>query len=629
MPVIGTAGHVDHGKSSLIQALTGTNPDRLPEEVQRGMTIDLGFAHFPGPGGAPIGVIDVPGHERFIRNMVAGSWGLELALLCVAADDGWMRQTEDHTRVLRAMGVERLILVITKSDLAGPERLEQVRNQALERCGRLGYPAPPWIAVSARTGANIEALRELILAVLGPPRPPLPYGPGPGLPLLWVDRAFSVKGAGAVVTGTLHGGPVEKGQELLLLPQRKLVRVRGLESYFQEVERAEPATRLALNLHGIDTAEVSRGDCLSSPQARFWIERELAIRLQPPQPAAELRKSQAEVEIALGTGHRLARVHRLDGQGLFRVLCEQPSVLFWNQPCLLIRQGGSEILAGARVAWGGALERGLRPALSAALRALPFPMRPQDLGRVQLEVRGWVRRDETGGAGAAEAGEAGEAGLPVAGEAGEAGPSVAGGSGPLEEPEGAVGRGGFLFQPQTLERVEREILRLAAQPGGAQRSELAGKLGLEPEALGPVLEALRAQGRLQARGGLLFPPVDPRRNLSPLARQLLGELEQAGTLGLEPRRMKLAGARKELATLARSGLAVSLDGEIYYAAATYAALARAVLAGRAAGELLELAQAKEASGLSRKYLIPLLNRMELDGYVKREGDARRIRRLPD
>jgi selenocysteine-specific elongation factor len=233
-------------------------------------------------------------------------------------------------------------------------------------------------------------------------------------------------------------------------------------------------------------------------------------------------------------------------------------------------------------------------------------MQPQDLGRVELAVRGWVHRAEAGG------------------DAAEAG-----GAGSSEESAGAVARGAFLFHPETLERVEREILRLAAQPGGAQRGELAGKLGLAAEALGPVLEALRAQGRLVARGGLLFLPVDPHRSLSPLARRLLGELERAGTEGLEPKRMKLAGARKELATLARAGLAVSLDGEIYYAEPTYSALVRAMLAGRAAGELLELAQAKEASGLSRKYLIPLLNRMELDGYVKREGGARRIRRLLD
>jgi len=600
MPVIGTSGHVDHGKSTLIQALTGTNPDRLPEEVQRGMTIDLGFAHFAGPGGQPIGVIDVPGHERFIRNMVAGAWGLELALLCVAADDGWMPQSEDHTRVLQAMGVERLILVITKSDLAGQERLQQVRAQALERCERLGYTGAPWIAVSARTGANIETLRELIIAGLGRDRPELPYGPGPGIPLLWVDRAFGVKGTGVVVTGTLHGGPVERGQELMLLPQSKPVRVRGLQSYYREIERAVPGSRVALNLRGIELGEVSRGDCLSSLKARCWVEREFAIRLQ--QPGAPLRRSQAEVELALGTGHRLARLHRLDGHGLFRVLCERPSALFWNQPCLLIRHGGSEILGAARVAWAGGLDRGLRPALSGALRELPYPMRPQDLGRVQLAVLGWVRRGQAGGAAPSEQ--------------------------PAGEP-GAVTRGGFLFHPQTLERIEREILLLAGQSGGAQRSELSGKLGLEAEALGPVLEALRAQGRLSARGGLLFPPADPRRSLSPLARRLLGDLEQAGAEGLEPKRMKLAGARKELAALSRAGLAVSLDGEIYYAAGTYAALVRAVLAGRRIGELLELAQAKQASGLSRKYLIPLLNRMESDGYVKREGDARRIRRLPE
>jgi selenocysteine-specific elongation factor len=193
----------------------------------------------------------------------------------------------------------------------------------------------------------------------------------------------------------------------------------------------------------------------------------------------------------------------------------------------------------------------------------------------------------------------------------------------------AVQRGDWMFDPEALSRLEREILRLAAQPGGVQRSELAGKLGLEVEALAPVLEALRAQGRLVPRGGLLFPQADPRHSLSPLARRLLDELTRAGTEGLEPRKLKMAGAQKELATLTRAGLAVSLDGAIYYDAQTYLGKARAILAGRAVGELLELGQAKEASRLSRKYLIPLLNRLELDGYVKREGDARRIKRLPE
>ena len=167
MHVIGTAGHVDHGKTLLIEALTGINADRLPEEKRRGLTIDLGFAHFFTPEGEPVGVIDVPGHERFIRNMVAGAWSLDLALLTVAADDGWMQQSSDHARVLRLMGVPRLIAVITKADLASPDRIDQIAGRVTAECAHLGYPEVPRIAVSARSAQGIEELKSLILRGLG------------------------------------------------------------------------------------------------------------------------------------------------------------------------------------------------------------------------------------------------------------------------------------------------------------------------------------------------------------------------------------------------------------------------------------------------------------------------------
>jgi selenocysteine-specific elongation factor len=185
-----------------------------------------------------------------------------------------------------------------------------------------------------------------------------------------------------------------------------------------------------------------------------------------------------------------------------------------------------------------------------------------------------------------------------------------------------------------LATLEEEVLRLAAQPGGTRTAELAGALAgtlagaLDLPSLAAVVDALVAAGRLTSRGGLLFAGADPERSLSPFGRQLLADLRRAGGEGLEPKRLKIAGAQKEMATLARSGLAVSLDGAIYYAADTYRSLVAAILAGRTAGSLLELAAAKQASGLSRKYLIPLLNRMELDGWVKREGDARRVTRTP-
>src|SRR5512136_549558 len=166
MRVIGTSGHVDHGKSTLIEALTGINPDRLPEEKERGMTIDLGFAWFAGRNGEPVGVIDVPGHERFIRNMVAGAWSLDGALLLVAADDGWMQQTQDHAVVLASLGVPAVILVVTKTDIAAPERVQEVRRDAERRAGAIFGRVPPAIEVSALARRNVDALKELVVATL-------------------------------------------------------------------------------------------------------------------------------------------------------------------------------------------------------------------------------------------------------------------------------------------------------------------------------------------------------------------------------------------------------------------------------------------------------------------------------
>ncbi len=592
MPVVGTAGHVDHGKSSLIEALTGTHPDRLPEERERGMTIDLGFAHFPGREGQPVGVIDVPGHERFLRNMVAGAWGLDAALLVVAADDGWMRQSEDHTRVLAALGVGRLALAVTKCDLASPQRAEEVRRQALAECARLGFADVPSLLVSARTGQNIGELRQLLVSLVEGGTTGLDWGPESCL--LYVDRSFLVKGVGVVVTGTLKGGAVERGQELRLLPAGRAVRARGLQSYFREQDRALPGARVALNLHGVELDQVHRGDCLVEPSSPAWVERELVVRLTGD---TEL-PARTELEVAMGTGHLPAAFLRQE-EGLARLRFSEPLPAFWNQPCVCLRYGGSEILAAARLAWPGGTDRGLRRRLAAALRDLPPALRPSDYHRLRLAVAGRIRRRDLASGTAA--------GLP----------------------EGTVARGEWLFRADELQELEAQLLRLASPAGGAPLGELSSKLKLEPEALAAVAAELERSGRLALRGGLAFLPANPEANLSPFARGLLGDLRQAGKAGFEPERLKIAGARKELASLSRAGLAVSLDGTIFYAAETYRDLSRAVLAGRQVGELLQIAEARAASGLSRKYLIPLLNRMEADGFVKREGDARRIRHLPD
>ncbi|MBT3272309.1 MAG: GTP-binding protein, partial [Spirochaetales bacterium] len=235
MNVIGTAGHVDHGKTRLIQALTGIDTDRLPEEKARGLTIDLGFAHFEDSSGKKIGVIDVPGHERFIRNMVAGAWGVDCALLVVAADEGWMRQSNDHARVLACLKIKQLIVVVSKSDLVDAGAASDVEQDALIRCSEMGDWELSSIIVSVETLDNIDTLKSLIEERLLRLKKAAPVPP-----FMYVDRVFSVKGSGTVVTGSLMGGQIAKNTQVRILPGSETGRIRSIQSYYQDMDTAYP-----------------------------------------------------------------------------------------------------------------------------------------------------------------------------------------------------------------------------------------------------------------------------------------------------------------------------------------------------------------------------------------------------
>ncbi|UCF97035.1 MAG: selenocysteine-specific translation elongation factor [Spirochaetaceae bacterium] len=619
MHVIGTAGHVDHGKTLLIEALTGINADRLPEERRRGLTIDLGFAHFFTPGGEPVGVIDVPGHERFIRNMVAGAWSLDLALLTVAADDGWMQQSSDHTRVLRLMGVPRLIAVITKTDLASPERIAQVSEQASEACSRLGYADVPTLAVSARSGQGIDELKELILkeiasleqtAVLEQ-RAAAQRGPTGSVSQMqsvahiYVDRVFTVKGAGVVVTGSLMGGVLRRGQELLLLPQKRRVRIRSLQCYYKECETVEPTSRVAINLSGIDAGQISRGDLLSEQGTLFQNTMEFILRIaSAPGTQADDKsaspKRDTEVEIAVGTGHQIVHLTRLAAGNLGRIRSSRALPLLWNQPVVLIQHGGSSILGGGRVLWLGKTGKQQRLLLSEIEPTLPAELGGEHLARLKLSLDGAVAPEEARD-------------LKLAAD-----PS-----------QGTVELVGWIVAKEYRDRLEGRIRELAATPGGVRLDELATKMRGEPETLLRLAASkLAERGDLSLRGGILLPAGSEALQVSPMGRQLLRDLRTGSSRGLELSKLKIAGARKELRNLVRAGLAVALEGDIYYEKEIYLGLARSCLAGQAVGGTLTIAEAKTRTQLSRKYIIPLLNRMEKDGLVKRSGDERIITALP-
>jgi len=295
MPLtVGTAGHIDHGKTTLVEALTGKNTDRLPEEHERGISIDLGYAPLELPDGTQLSIVDVPGHERFVRTMVAGASGIDLFLLVIDAGEGARPQTHEHLAILRLLGIDRGVVALTKADLVDADTLELARLEAEEL-----VPGVPVIATSARTGAGLDELRAALADVAAG----IEQHPADGPARLHVDRSFTLRGIGTVVTGTLWSGTIGEGDELRIEPRGREVRVRSVQVHDRSVERAEAGQRVAVSLPGVERQEVGRGDVLVTPGV-FRPSFRLDVALDG---SGELP---ARVQLHHGTAETVARVAR-------------------------------------------------------------------------------------------------------------------------------------------------------------------------------------------------------------------------------------------------------------------------------------------------------------------------------
>ena len=391
MTTLGTAGHIDHGKTTLVHALTGVDTDRLPEERERGISIALGYAPLTLPSGRALSVVDVPGHERFVRTMVAGATGIDLYLMTVAADDGVMPQTREHAAVLAALGVDVGVVAITKADLADPARASAEAAALL--------PGAEPVAVSARTGAGLDALR----AALDRAAARVPGRAGaPGGLRLHVDRAFTIRGAGTVITGTLWSGTAARGDEVTVLPAGVRARVRAVEVHDVAVERAEAGQRVALNLAGIGRDEVSRGDVVAAAGALAPTYRvDVALAWATPDARPD---GGARIAVHHGTRESPARLAELGGR-FFQLRLEQPIVPLRGDR-LVIRSlappdtlGGGVVLDPAPRRHGpsrdllarlAALERGEQPAPPPAAGPAP-PAPPPELTPSALAVEERLR----------------------------------------------------------------------------------------------------------------------------------------------------------------------------------------------------------------------------------------------
>ena len=343
MQVVATAGHVDHGKSTLIRALTGIEPDRLAEERRRGLTIDLGFAWTALPSGQQVSFVDVPGHERFLGNMLAGLGPAPIVCFVVAADEGWQAQSSDHRDAVAALGIDQGLLVVTRADLA-PERVPEVTAQARSELAGTGLAHAPALAVSAVTGQGMDALCEQLDELVTAARRP---DAGERV-RLWVDRAFTVAGAGTVITGTLAAGTLRREDRLALIGahggEEAEVQVRGLQSRGGQLDELGPASRAAVNLRGVEAEQVGRGDALLTPGA-WHLAAQIDVRRTS---GAELADAPRELVAHVGTAAETARV-RPFGADHARLTLERPLPLAVGDALVLRGSGSHAVRTGVRV----------------------------------------------------------------------------------------------------------------------------------------------------------------------------------------------------------------------------------------------------------------------------------------
>jgi len=627
--VIGTAGHVDHGKSALVQGLTGTDPDRLAEEKARGMTIDLGFAWTTLPSGREVGFVDVPGHERFIHNMLAGIGGIDCALLVVDASEGWRPQSAEHLAILDLLGIPAGLVAITKVDLVDEATRERVAAEVRERLAGTTLAGAAVVRTAAPSGLGLDDLRAALDETLDR----LPDPPDRGRPRLPVDRVFTMRGSGTVVTGTLSGGTLHAEGEALLLPARRRVRIRALQGHGAPLASASPARRLAVNLAGVTTGQVTRGDVLALP-GQWAATRTADCRLRCLADAPGPLRGRGAYLLYAGAAETAVRLQPLDadevrpGQdALVRVHLERALVLDVFEPVVVRDSGRDQTVGGGRV-----------------LDPFPQVTVHGTAGRVR-RVEELEAREAAGRAGLLERVLAERQVVPLAELAVLVGVSRGGLAASLATATGA----GRVVRSRTLawtpaafqdaetavvEAVERHHRTEPLAPGLPAQAARAAALGPgsrrpgATDAGGEVVEALVADGRLVADGPVVRLPGHGLR-LDPAQRavrdRVESDLEARGVDVLTEAALAELGAdRRMTAVLVRLGVLVAIAPGLYLGRST---LERAVEDLRRAfpgGRRFAATEAKEALGTTRRSAIPLLEHLDRSGVTVRLGDLRRL-----
>jgi selenocysteine-specific elongation factor len=633
--ILATAGHVDHGKTALVKALTGVDTDRLPEEKARGITIDLGFAHLSLP--APlstlnppeadqpstfsIGVIDVPGHEDFIRNMIAGLGAIDLALLVVAADDGWMPQTEEHLQILHYLGVRHGVVAITKCDLGDPAR---IAAEVSERLRGTSLGEMPIVQTSVRVATGLEELKQALERVCAtiPPRRQN------GKPRLFVDRVFTVRGTGTVITGTLTGGPVARGETISLQPQNLRARVRAIQSHNQSLEVALPGTRAAFNLPDLRPDEIPRGSVLttidpaeSGRTIDALIERSSSAFL----PSHSL-KNASVVQVHYGSARFTARVLLLDRRELLpgetaiaRFRFTKPAFVFVGDRFIIRDSSGRQTVAGGVVLNPDAEETKFRsPAERSFLQARAAA--PNDLIMLlltQLQRDQIVRRAAPLLQSSFSEGEIADAVERLAREK-------------KAFTNGTIVADAACWAALRQRAIDAIEAQHAAHPerAGLDLAELRARLSLDDAELeNALIVDLSARGFSCGQGAIM------RRSHRP---SLPAELEGAGgkiraALAARPfdppsRKELIAdgAAQQALRFLCETGEVFALNEDVLLSSDAFAEMTSRIAQALRVSGPATVSELRKVLGTTRRILVPLLERCDRDGLTYREGNKRTL-----
>ena len=629
MRVIATAGHVDHGKSTLVQALTGINPDRLKEEQEREMTIDLGFAWLTLPSGESVGVVDVPGHIDFIENMLAGVGGVDAALLVIAADEGVMLQTREHLAILDLLKVQSGVVALTKCDLVDDDWLDLVAadvSATLEGTSLAGLSIIP---VSARTRAGIPQLLAELDRVLAA----CPARPDRGHPRLGVDRVFTVAGFGTVVTGTLMDGTLSLGQEVTILPRGISARVRGLQTHKKKIERAVPGSRVAVNLSGVELSDVRRGDVVTIPG---WLAptQLTDARLQLLSDAPRPLRHNSQVKFFHGAAQVPAQVRLLGdeqlapgSEGWVQFRLAEPLNLVKGDRFVVRLPSPSLTLGGGTVVDAHPTHRHRR-------------FKPEVVAQLETLARGSPSEilvqslDSTGPTTIAEllkkTNMAADAAMPLLNELVSAGEVLLLGGQPanLQSHQPVISRAAWAaLSGKIADDLDAYHTAFPLRPG-MPREELKSKLGLAPKAFNDAIALAVSQGLLIESSAFVRAPdfaVTFTPDQQHTIEALLARFKSAPYATPSVKEVEAAVGTDVLMALLEQGKLVKVSDEVLFLLQTYMAMIERIKAHIQQNGNITVAQVRDLFDTSRKYALALLEHLDAKGVTKRVGDERVLR----